>query len=255
LSVRRFIDLSPILVRPVREQLEHDRVIRLLQAKYKRKSEVAINPGNQQVMPVAVGSSGWYPDLVLYAGDKNRKVIGVVEVETVESVNNLEAMSQWATFSRLRVPFHLYIPTQMVDVARRLCQDLQLTPPEIYSYQAIGDQFRWVLVQKGALGDPKGGRPAAATKPAAPAATVVTDKPIAAKATRPVAAKPTAKPTAKAVAKAAAPVQGREAARPARREAPAPPRRKAVAVKTKPKARPAKPARKASGSARAQKRR
>src|SRR5689334_3620690 len=27
--------LSPILVRPVREQLEHDRVIRLLQAKYK----------------------------------------------------------------------------------------------------------------------------------------------------------------------------------------------------------------------------
>ena len=243
--------MSPILVRPVREQLEHDRVIRLLQAKYKRKSEVAINPGNQQVMPVAVGTSGWYPDLVLYASDKNRKVIGVVEVETVESVNNLEAMSQWATFSRLRVPFHLYIPTQMVDVARRLCQDLQLTPPEIYSYQAIGDQFRWVLVQKGALGDPKGGRPAAATKPAAPAAPLVTDKPVAAKAARPTTAKPAAKPAAKA----AAPAQGREAARPARREAPAPPRRKPVSVKAKPKARPAKPARKSSGPARAQKRR
>jgi hypothetical protein len=134
-AVRRFIDLSPILVRPVREQLEHDRVIRLLQAKYKRKSEVAINPGTQQTMPVPVGTSAWYPDLVLYGSEKNRKVIGVVEVETVESVNNLEAMSQWATFSRLRVPFHLYIPLQMVDVARRLCEDLQLTPPEIYSYR------------------------------------------------------------------------------------------------------------------------
>jgi hypothetical protein len=238
--------LSPILVRPVREQLEHDRVIRLLQAKYKRKSEVAINPGNQQAMPVAVGPSGWYPDLVLYASEKNRKVIGVVEVETVESVNNLEAMSQWATFSRLRVPFHLYIPTQMVDVARRLCQDLQLTPPEIYSYQAIGDQFRWVLVQKGALGDPKGGRPAAAPKPPAPPKPEVV-KPVAAKTAKPVATKP--------AAKAAAPARGREAARPARRPAPAAPRRKPVAVKAKPQARPAKPARKASGPARAQKRR
>jgi hypothetical protein len=108
--------LSPILVRPVREQLEHDRVIRLLQAKYKRKSEVAINPGSLQTMPVGTGTSAWYPDLVLYANEKNRKVIGVVEVETAESVNNLEAMSQWAAFSRLRIPFHLYIPTSYVDV-------------------------------------------------------------------------------------------------------------------------------------------
>jgi hypothetical protein len=238
----------------VREQLEHDRVIRLLQAKYTRKSEVAINPGNQQAMPVAVGTSGWYPDLVLYASEKNRKVIGVVEVETVESVNNLEAMSQWATFSRLRVPFHLYIPTQMVDVARRLCQDLQLTPPEIYSYQAIGDQFRWVLVQKGALGEPKGGRPAAAPKPPAAAAAA---KPVAAKpaAAKPPAAKAAKPAAAKPAAKASEPARGREAARPARREAPAAPRRKPPAVKAKPKARPAKPVRKASPPARAQKRR
>ena len=48
--------LSPILVRPVREQLEHDRVIRLLQAKYKRKFEVAINPGNEQNAPVGNGT-------------------------------------------------------------------------------------------------------------------------------------------------------------------------------------------------------
>ena len=49
------VELSPILVRPVREQLEHDRVIRLLQAKYKRKFDVAINPGHEQTAPVGAG--------------------------------------------------------------------------------------------------------------------------------------------------------------------------------------------------------
>ena len=40
--------MSPILVRPVREQLEHDRVIRLLQAKNRRRYEAGINPGAEQ---------------------------------------------------------------------------------------------------------------------------------------------------------------------------------------------------------------
>src|SRR6185436_1787640 len=82
--------LSPILVRPVREQLEHDRVIRLLQAKYKRKFEVAINPGNEQTTPVGPGPLPWYPDLVLQSTERGRKLLGVVEVETAESVNHLE---------------------------------------------------------------------------------------------------------------------------------------------------------------------
>jgi len=102
--------LSPILVRPVREQLEHDRVIRLLQAKYKRKFEVAINPGNEQTAPVGPPAAPWYPDLVLQSGERTKKLQGVVEVETAESLNNLEAMSQWVTFAKLRVPFHLYVP-------------------------------------------------------------------------------------------------------------------------------------------------
>ena len=44
-------------------------------------------------------ASPWYPDLVLQTADKNRKLAGVVEVETAESVNHLEAMSQWAAFA------------------------------------------------------------------------------------------------------------------------------------------------------------
>src|SRR6187455_2485680 len=110
--------LSPILVRPVREQLEHDRVIRLLQAKYKRKFDVAINPGNEQTAPVGTGTTAWYPDLVLQ--ERGRKLVGVVEVETAESVNNLEAMSQWVAFGKLRAQFHLYVPASAIDSTRRL---------------------------------------------------------------------------------------------------------------------------------------
>ena len=140
--------MSPILVRPVREQLEHDRVIRLLQAKYKKKFEVAINPGNEQTAPVGTGSSPWYPDLVLQSTDRNRKLLGVVEVETVESVNNLEAMSQWAAFGRLKVPFHLYLPTGCIDTARRFCTDLSIQVAELWAYQTVGDQLRFSLVHR-----------------------------------------------------------------------------------------------------------
>lgn len=150
--------MSPILVRPVREQLEHDRIIRLLQAKYKRKFDVAINPGNEQAAPVG-GPPPWFPDLVLHS-ERGRKLLGVVEVETAESVNHLEAMSQWAAFSRLRTPFHLYVPVSMIDVARRLVQDMQIPVSEIWAYHVIGDQLRFTLVQKSAQPELKAAKPA-----------------------------------------------------------------------------------------------
>jgi hypothetical protein len=114
--------VSPILVRPVREQLEHDRIIRLLQAKCRRKSDVGINPGTEQNAPVGgVGASVVFPDVVLFSQDRGRRLEAVIEVETGESVNHLEALAQWAHFSKLRAPFHLYVPSGMVDQARRLC--------------------------------------------------------------------------------------------------------------------------------------
>jgi hypothetical protein len=75
-----------------------------------------------------------------------------VEVETAESINNLEAMSQWAAFARLRVPLHLYVPAASVDVAKRLCTDLQIPVAELWTYQAIGDQVRFALVQRSSRG-------------------------------------------------------------------------------------------------------
>jgi hypothetical protein len=140
--------VSPILVRPVREQLEHDRIIRQLQAKFRRKYEANVNPGAEQNAAVGAGPTAMYPDLVLQSLDRGRKLQGVIEVETGESVNHLEALSQWAHFSKSRAPFHLYVPAGMVDVARRLCEDNNIYVSEIWSYHAVGDQMRFTMVHR-----------------------------------------------------------------------------------------------------------
>ena len=140
--------MSPILVRPVREQLEHDRLIRLLQAKLRRKYEAAINPGNEQNAPIGSGTTVVYPDLVLLSLERGRRLQGVIEVETGESVNHLEALAQWTHLAKLRAEFHLYVPAGMVEVARRLCEDNQIVVNEIWSYHNVGDQVRFTLVHR-----------------------------------------------------------------------------------------------------------
>jgi hypothetical protein len=263
--------LSPILVRPVREQLEHDRVIRLLQAKYKRKFEVAINPGNEQTMPVGNGAP-WFPDLVLQSQDKSRKLLGLIEVETTESVNQLEAMSQWVAFSKFKAAFHLYVPTGCIDTARRMVADLDINVAELWAYQAVGEQIRFTLIQRSAAAEKaRAAEPAEKSRPAAEKPRPAAEKPRpAAEKPRPVAAKaaPVAAKPAPAPAAAARPA-GRNgaaasarpaAARPARRATAAPAVRRKTTVKT---AKPAvrrtaaakAPARKATTSSRSAKRR
>lgn len=181
--------MSPILVRPVREQLEHDRIIRLLQTKFRRRFDVGINPGAEQNSPVGAGLGAVYPDVVLISQDRGRKVMALIEVETVESVNNLEALAQWVPFGRLKTPFHLYVPVAMVDVARRLCTDSQIPVAEIYTYHWIGDEMRFLPVYKAPADGRSTSRPAKAARPSNSQKK---------KSTRPAARKPaTKKPSAK----------------------------------------------------------
>jgi hypothetical protein len=189
--------VSPILVRPVREQLEHDRVIRLLQAKLKRKHDVAFNVADEQLASVKVGPGLMFPDLVLTSQDKAHRLEGVIEVETGESVNHLEAMAQWAHFGRTRAPFHLYVPAACIDIARRLCAENDVTVAEIWSYHTLGDQTRFTLVAKSAT------KPAAKAAPAAKANGKSAAKPKA-KSAAPAKATATARPKAKARPKPAA---------------------------------------------------
>ena len=179
--------------RPVREQLEHDRVIRLLQAKLKRKHEVAINVGDEQTAGIKVGAGQMFPDLVLTSHDKAHRLEGIIEVETGESVNHLEAMAQWAHFGRVRAPFHLYVPAAAVDIARRLCTENQV---------AVVRNLELSLARRPDpvhAGPPQRVEAGSSVRVAAPAPAA---KPAAAK---PVAAKPKVKPApAKAAAKPAA---------------------------------------------------
>jgi hypothetical protein len=204
--------LSPILVRPVREQLEHDRIIRQLHAKYRRKYEAGMNPGAEQNAAVGSGPSALYPDLVLLAQERGHRLQGVVEVETGESVNHLEALAQWAHFARLRALFHLYVPTGMVDVARRLCEDNQIHVGEIWSYHTIGDEVRFALVHRS-----REALPAARSRVAAPRPGVAREKkpPAPRKSARPSVARRKAVPRA---AKPSRPAATEKAARKTKRK-------------------------------------
>jgi hypothetical protein len=200
--------LSPILVRPVREQLEHDRIIRLLHGKFRRKYEAGMNPGVEQNMPVGTGPTALFPDLVLLSQDRGHKLQAIVEIETGESVNHLEALAQWAHFGRLRAAFHLYVPASMVDVARRLAEDNQIHVAEIWSYHVVGDEPRFTLVHRNREPLPAQPRVKAAPKPPAvrpePArAAKPAPSPAASKAAPKAKAKAGAKPKPKAKPKAA----------------------------------------------------
>jgi hypothetical protein len=199
--------LSPILVRPVREQLEHDRIIRLLHAKFRRKYEAGMNPGVEMNMAVGPGPSPMYPDLVLLTPDRGRKLQIIVEIETGESVNHLEALAQWAHYGRIRAAFHLYVPAGMVDVARRLTEDNQIHVAEIWSYHVVGDEPRFTLVHRNkepiSAQARKGPivKAGATAGPAAPAAAVRLPPPVAAPPPPAPIAKPKSKPVKAAKSK------------------------------------------------------
>ena len=154
--------VSPILLRPIREQFEHDRVIRQLQARWRRRFAVAINPGQEETASVRSVSRPVFPDLVLTSTDHGRRHHGVVEVETTESVNHLEAMAEWAHLAKVRGAFYLYVPAGAADVARRLCEDNRIAFTEIWTYYPVGPQVRFSMVHRSAAAV----RAAKAAKPA-----------------------------------------------------------------------------------------
>jgi hypothetical protein len=166
--------VSPILTRPVREQLEHDRIIRQLQARYKRKYEVVINPGNEQNQSVTVGQLAVFPDLLLYSQERGRRLQGTVEVETGESVNQLEALAEWGVFTKLKVPLHLYVPPASLDTARRLCTEHQIEIGELWTFSVALDQVRFTMIHRSpeaaAASKPKPAAPERPSRPARPAA-------------------------------------------------------------------------------------
>ena len=200
--------MSPILLRPIREQVEHDRVIRQLEERW-RKYEVGVNLGDRLSVPVKLGDRELFPDVVLVDTSGSRRLHGVAEVETAESVNHLEAMAEWAHFARVRGAFYLYVPAGFADVAQRICEQAGIKVTEIWAYYAIGAEVKFSLSYRSpqarrAAAKRAAARAAAATakktakkaaaKKKAPAGTAAVKKAVAKKS-----------PTKKAAGKKAAP--------------------------------------------------
>lgn len=213
--------MSPILVRPVREQLEHDRVIRLLQVKLKRRHDVTANIGEDQSTSVKIGQMQIYPDLLLTSTDRGHKLMGTVEVETSESVNHLEARSQWAHLGRARAPFHLYVPAGSLDIAKRLAAENHVNVSEIWTYHTIGDQTRFTLVHRSAADARRAAAAPKAERSARPAGDA--ERKLKLKKRSAVAAPPasSAPPATRTKARGVAPVRrpSRTAAAPRKRAA------------------------------------
>ena len=149
--------MSPILIRPVREQIEHDRIIRVLHARLRSDFDVEANLGDEKRAALRIGQRTHHPDLVLTAPGAPRKIQAVVEVETGESVNHLEAMAEWAHFGRTKARFSLYVPVSTVDIARRLVSDHGIAVAELWSYATVGDHVHFWLVQATGEGAPAPG--------------------------------------------------------------------------------------------------
>ena len=165
--------MSPILLRPSREQDEHDRLARHLEARYaKKKLDVFVNVRDEQLMPVKFGTLTRYPDLVL---GEAKKLAGVVEIETGESVNNLEALAQWVHFGKAKVPFHLYVPAHMYEATRRLSDTYKARNTEIWTYRGAVDGFD--LVRMYADGQAKFPKPSVVLKPNPPKPVVIPPPP------------------------------------------------------------------------------
>ena len=204
--------MSPVLLRPIREQFEHNRVIRLLQVRLRRRYVVGMNlEDEREATGVRSGTDLVYPDLVLTNTTGARRVHGVVEIETAESVNRLEAMAEWVRFGKVRGAFYLYVPAGTTDIALQLCGEYGIGITEIWSYLAVGDQMRFTMTYRSARAEARASRQAAsgagtstgAKKGAAPPrgakaatpANVESAKRAAAKPAKPTAAKPAKRPT------------------------------------------------------------
>lgn len=246
--------MSPIYVRPEREQAEHDRLIRFLQAEYSRKFEAVANPGDERIAPVKIAATTYFPDVVL---NQAGRLAGVIEVETAASVNNLETMAKWVPFSRARVPFHLYVPVPGYEAAMRLVDAHGVKAAEIWTYRVAHEGFDLVrmFVDESAAARAAAARSAAkapakvqAKAPARPAATpparAATKAPARSAAAK---AQPAARKTVKKSAPATAKTRAQAKPAAARKAAPARGATASRAKTTKPAAK-SRPVKKGTGA-------
>lgn len=98
----------------IHDKVVHDIVSHLNTETY----DVYINPGQEK--NAGIGDN--YPDVILT--EKNGTTVKfIMEVETVESVSQEEAMQQWKKYvSEINATFYLVVPISSLKKAKELCQ-------------------------------------------------------------------------------------------------------------------------------------
>jgi len=102
----------------------------------------------EEVNPLTLGARRLYPDLMLITNDRANVLQTIVEVETNESINHLEAMAEWLPYGRVRAIFHLYVPSGCSEKTQQLCKEKKIQVDEIWSYHAVGDNMRFTLAYR-----------------------------------------------------------------------------------------------------------
>ena len=144
--------VSPILVRPVREQFEHDRIIRVLQARYKRKYEVAINPGGEQNASVSVSDLPMFPDLSCISPDTRPQGAGHGRSRDHRIDQHARSDGRVGPVQPPAcVPFICTCRPTSIDTARRLCAEHRSSPPKSgrITRRSIRCASRWSIAQRG----------------------------------------------------------------------------------------------------------
>ena len=78
----------------------------------------------------------------IWSFSRGKRSAGVIEVETGESVNNLEVMAQWVHFAKARVPFHLYVPVTGYDSGPTACGNRhKVRVTEVWTYRPAAEGF------------------------------------------------------------------------------------------------------------------
>lgn len=98
----------------------HDRVIEKIQKVLNQQNyDIYTNPGQEK--NVSIGDN--YPDIIMT--EKNKDIVKfILEVETEESINIIEA-NQWKKYSdEINATFYIVVPEHDLSKAQRLCQQV-----------------------------------------------------------------------------------------------------------------------------------
>ena len=102
----------------------HDRVIQVAFDRLdKTNHDVYINPGSKK--NIWIGNN--YPDIVMVKKGTTT-VDFIIEVETSDSINLVEATNQWKKYAKeIKASFYLLVPFNQKNLAIKLCKQVGIS--------------------------------------------------------------------------------------------------------------------------------